>query len=246
MSFIDEATGIVNFKIVYYGPGLAGKTANMRYVYDRTAPERRGKMISLATDTDRTLFFDISPPGIVRVDGHAPRIHLYTVPGPVFYDRSRVMILKGADAVVFVADSQQPRAEANVVSIETLESNLALHGIDLDALPFVLQYNKRDWPHAMTVETLDAHLNPSGWQRFEAIAPKGIGVFDSLKAAWRQVVAQRRVEHAEGDASVPWEGPAPRAEPEARPGRSPMSARPAGAAGPASWLGKIAGRLRRR
>src|SRR5690242_18702940 len=188
MSFIDFEKREINFKIVYYGPGLAGKTSSMQYVYERTSPDSRGKLISLATETERTLFFNFLPQTLAKVRGLGCRLHLYTVPGPVFYDTSRRLILKGVDGVVFVADSQVERAEANVESLENLEQNLELNGFDVEGVPLVLQYNKRDLPNIVSVADLDAALNRDGRERFETIAAKGVGVFDTLKAIAKQVV----------------------------------------------------------
>jgi len=192
MSFLDEAKREINLKIVYYGPGLVGKTTNLQYVYERTDPARKGKMISLATETDRVLFFDFLPATLAEVRGYKPRFHLYTVPGPIFYDKSRAMVLKGVDGVVFVADSQVERAEANVESLEGLESNLAIHGYDFEKVPLVLQYNKRDLPEIATPAEMDEMLNENGRARFEAVARLGTGVFDTLKAIAKQALEAAR------------------------------------------------------
>ena len=146
MSFINYLSREINCKIVYYGPGLCGKTTNLQYIYNRTNPDAKGKMISLATETERTLFFDFLPLEIGEIRGFKTRFHLYTVPGQVFYDASRKLILKGVDGVVFVADSQMLRAEANTESMDNLRTNLAEQGYNLDTLPYVIQYNKRDMP----------------------------------------------------------------------------------------------------
>jgi signal recognition particle receptor subunit beta len=188
MSFINYSTREINFKIVYYGPGLTGKTTNLVHVYNNTDPERRSKMVSLATETERTLFFNFLPTSLDTIRGFHCQLHLYTVPGPVFYDASRVLILKGVDGIVFVADSQEARTEANVESLENLESNLAIHGYALGKVPMVLQYNKRDMPEVLTVADMDAMLNPAGRPRFEAVATQGLGVFDTLKAVAKLVV----------------------------------------------------------
>jgi signal recognition particle receptor subunit beta len=190
VAFIDYAQREINCKIVYYGPGLAGKTTNIHYVYSKTDPAYRTKLLSVATETERTLSFDFRPQSLGEVRGFHCRFHLYTVPGPVFYDPSRVQILKGADGVVFVADSQEARDVANVESLEELESNLALHGQSLGCMPLVLQYNKRDAPNILSVADLDAMLNPAGRPRFEAVASTGSGVFDTLKAVAKQVIAE--------------------------------------------------------
>ncbi len=190
MSFINYSSREINCKIVYYGPGLCGKTTNLQYVYAKTNPEAKGKMISLATETERTLFFDFLPLSLGEIRGFKTRFHLYTVPGQVFYDASRKLILKGVDGVVFVADSQVERMEANLESMENLRVNLAEHGYDLDKIPFVVQYNKRDLPNAADVAELKRLLNPRGVPDFEAVAPTGVGVFDTLKAVAKLVLQE--------------------------------------------------------
>ncbi len=190
MSFINYSSREINCKIVYYGPGLCGKTTNLQYIYGKTNPEAKGKMISLATETERTLFFDFLPLSLCAIRGFKTRFHLYTVPGQVFYDASRKLILKGVDGVVFVADSQNERMDANIESLENLRVNLKDQGYNLDTLPYVVQYNKRDLPNAATMEELKASLNPKGVPDFEAVAPKGVGVFDTLKAVSRLVLME--------------------------------------------------------
>jgi len=190
MSFINYSSREINCKIVYYGPGLCGKTTNLQYVYNKTNPTARGKMISLATETERTLFFDFLPLSLGEIRGFKTRFHLYTVPGQVFYDASRKLILKGVDGVVFVADSQIERMEANIESLENLRENLKEHGYDLDNLPYVIQYNKRDLPNAAPVEELRKLLNPTGVPEFEACATTGQGVFDTLKAVAKLVLQE--------------------------------------------------------
>ena len=192
MTFINYAAREINCKIVYYGPGLCGKTTNLQYIYDRTNPAAKGKLISLATETDRTLFFDFLPLDLGTVRGFKTRFHLYTVPGQVFYDASRKLILKGVDGVVFVADSQEARMDANVESLQNLEKNLIDHGFDLQAIPYVLQLNKRDLPTAISAEELYRQLNFKGEPTFEATAPTGQGVFDTLKAVAKQVLMELR------------------------------------------------------
>ena len=182
MSFINYASREINCKIVYYGPGLCGKTTNLQYVYQKTAPDAKGKMISLATETERTLFFDFLPLALGEIRGFKTRFHLYTVPGQVFYDASRKLILKGVDGVVFVADSQEERFDANIESLDNLRANLKEQGYDLDKLPYVIQYNKRDLPGAMSVEEMHRDLNPTDVLEFEACATSGEGVFETLKA----------------------------------------------------------------
>ena len=163
MSMINYASREINCKIVYYGPGLGGKTTNLEYVYEKVSPNTRGKLISLATETERTLFFDFLPVDLGQIRGFRTRFHLYTVPGQVYYNASRKLILKGVDGVVFVADSQVDRAEANMEAMQNLYDNMAEHGYDLTRMPFVLQYNKRDLPNAAPLAELESMLNP-GWE----------------------------------------------------------------------------------
>ncbi|MDH5492378.1 MAG: GTPase domain-containing protein [Myxococcales bacterium] len=190
MSFINYLSREINCKIVYYGPGLCGKTTNLQFIYNKTNPEAKGKMISLATETERTLFFDFLPLALGEIRGFKTRFHLYTVPGQVFYDASRKLILKGVDGVVFVADSQIARMEANIESLENLRTNLAEQGYSLDKVPYVIQYNKRDMPSIAPVEELRQLLNPTGIPDFEGIAPTGQGVFETLKAIARLVLTE--------------------------------------------------------
>jgi signal recognition particle receptor subunit beta len=163
MSMINYASREINCKIVYYGPGLGGKTTNLEHIYGKVSPDTRGKLISLATETERTLFFDFLPVDLGNIRGFRTRFHLYTVPGQVYYNASRKLILKGVDGVVFVADSQVDRAEANQESMQNLYDNMAEHGYDLTRLPFVVQYNKRDLPNAARIDELQEMLNP-GWE----------------------------------------------------------------------------------
>ena len=192
MTFINYASREINCKIVYYGPGLGGKTTNLQYIYDSTAPQAKGKLISLATETDRTLFFDFLPLDLGSVRGFKTRFHLYTVPGQVFYDASRRLILKGVDGVVFVADSQRERMDANVESLFNLQDNLKQHGYDLRKVPYVLQLNKRDLPNVVPVRDLAAELLRKDEPVFEGVANKGVGVFDTLKAVAKQVLLELR------------------------------------------------------
>lgn len=192
MTFINYASREINCKIVYYGPGLGGKTTNLQYIYDSTAQQAKGKLISLATETDRTLFFDFLPLDLGTVRGFKTRFHLYTVPGQVFYDASRKLILKGVDGVVFVADSQRERMDANVESIYNLEDNLKQHGYDLMKVPYVLQFNKRDLPNISSYDELKRELLRKDEPIFEAVASKGVGVFDTLKAVAKQVLMELR------------------------------------------------------
>jgi mutual gliding-motility protein MglA len=188
MSFINYASREINCKIVYYGPGLCGKTTNLQFVYQKTAPDAKGKMISLATETERTLFFDFLPLSLGEIRGFKTRFHLYTVPGQIFYDASRKLILKGVDGVVFVADSQEERIDANIESLENLRINLKEQGYDLDKLPYIMQYNKRDLPGAMSVEELRRELNATNVPEFEACATTGEGVFETLKAVAKLIL----------------------------------------------------------
>ena len=190
MSFINFAAREINCKIVYYGAGLGGKTTNLQYIFDKTNEKQKGKMISLATETDRTLFFDFLPLDLGTVRGFKTRFHLYTVPGQVFYDASRKLILRGVDGVVFVADSQEERMDANVEAIDNLADNLKEHGYDFGKIPYVLQLNKRDMPTALPVDDLKKQLVRRGEPTFEAVAPVGTGVFETLKEVARQVLVE--------------------------------------------------------
>ena len=192
MSFINYAAREINVKIVYYGPGLCGKTTNLQYIFEKSAPQQKGKLISLATETDRTLFFDFLPLDLGSVRGFKTRFHLYTVPGQVFYDASRKLILKGVDGVVFVADSQEARTDANLESLRNLQENLRENGFDLKTIPYVLQLNKRDLPTAVAVETMYRLLNFKSEPTFEAVATQGVGVFETLKAVAKQVLYELR------------------------------------------------------
>jgi signal recognition particle receptor subunit beta len=190
MTFINYAAREINCKIVYYGPGLCGKTTNLQWIYDKTNPQAKGKLISLATETDRTLFFDFLPLDLGTVRGFKTRFHLYTVPGQVFYDASRKLILKGVDGVIFVADSQEARMEANVESLANLDKNLKEQGYDLKAIPYALQLNKRDLPTAIQAEEMYRQLNFKSEPTFEAVAMNGTGVFDTLKAVAKLVLTE--------------------------------------------------------
>jgi len=192
LTFINYASREINCKIVYYGPGLGGKTTNLQYIYDSTAAQAKGKLISLATETDRTLFFDFLPLDLGTVRGFKTRFHLYTVPGQVFYDASRKLILKGVDGMVFVADSQRERMDANIESLFNLELNLKQHGYDLMKVPYVLQLNKRDLPNVVSTADLTAELRRKEEPVFEGVANRGVGVFDTLKAVAKQVLLELR------------------------------------------------------
>jgi len=188
MSMINYASREINCKIVYYGTGLGGKTTNLEYIYSRVSPETKGKMISLATETERTLFFDFLPIDLGEVRGFKTRFHLYTVPGQVYYNASRRLILKGVDGLVFVADSQASRAEANIEAMHNLYENLETYGYDLESIPFAIQYNKRDVPNVLAPEELRAQINPMGVPDFEGIAIDGTGVFETLSCVSKLVV----------------------------------------------------------
>jgi len=190
VSFINYSSREINCKIVYYGPGLCGKTTNLQYIYRRTNPDQKGKLISLATETERTLFFDFLPLALGDIRGFKVRFHLYTVPGQVFYAASRKLILKGVDGVVFVADSQIERMEANMESLDDLGINLAEQGYDLEKLPFTVQYNKRDLPNVAPLENMNKLLNPKSIPSFEAVAVSGSGVFETLKNVAKQVLIE--------------------------------------------------------
>ena len=190
MTFINYASREINCKIVYYGPGLCGKTTNLQYIYDKTNPNAKGKLISLATETDRTLFFDFLPLELGTVRGFRTRFHLYTVPGQVFYDASRKLILKGVDGVIFVADSQVERMDANVESVENLQANLKTQGYDINTIPFVLQLNKRDLPNVAPVDEMKQLLMRREQPVFEAVAYKGRGVFETLKGVAKLVLQE--------------------------------------------------------
>jgi signal recognition particle receptor subunit beta len=188
MSLINYSSREINCKIVYYGPGLCGKTTNIQYVYNKVDPSTKGKLITLATEMDRTLFFDFLPLELGTVKGFKTRFHLYTVPGQVYYDASRKLILRGVDGIVFVADSQQARYDANIESLYNLHENLDEYKLKLDDVPFVLQYNKRDMENVIDIEDLEQELNPEKFPSFPAVAVKGDGVFDTLKCVAKGVL----------------------------------------------------------
>jgi signal recognition particle receptor subunit beta len=190
LSFINFAAREINCKIVYYGAGLGGKTTNLQIIYQKTAEQQKGKMISLATETERTLFFDFLPLDLGSVRGFKTRIHLYTVPGQVFYDASRKLILRGVDGIVFVADSQEQRMDANVEALENLMSNLQEHGYDFNKIPYVLQLNKRDLPNILSPDALNKELRKKNEAVIEAVAFQGVGVFETLKEIARQVLTE--------------------------------------------------------
>ena len=192
MSFINYAAREINCKIVYYGPGLGGKTTNLQYIYGQTAPDSKGKMISLTGDTERTLFFDFLPLNIGEIRGFKTRFHLYTVPGQHFYDASRKLVLKGVDGIVFVADSQVDRMEENIDSLKSLDTNLREQGYDMHHLPFIFQYNKRDVDNPVPVPVMREQLNKFGAKEIEAVAVDGVGVFDTLKEISKAILKALR------------------------------------------------------
>jgi signal recognition particle receptor subunit beta len=188
--FINFPAREINCKLVYYGPGLGGKTANLQWIYDNTEGPQKGKMISLATETDRTLFFDFLPLDLGSVRGFKTRLHLYTVPGQVFYEASRKLILKGADGVVFVADSQEERLDANLETLDNLREHLKEHKLDFGTIPYVLQLNKRDLPGVLSVEELAKQLQVKGEPVIEGVAINGQGVYETLREVARLVLAE--------------------------------------------------------
>ena len=188
MSLINYSSREINCKIVYYGPGLCGKTTNLQYVFNKVDPSTKGKLITLATEMDRTLFFDFLPLELGTVKGFKTRFHLYTVPGQVYYDASRKLILRGVDGIVFVADSQTARYDANIESLYNLHENLEDYKLKLDDVPFVIQYNKRDMPDVIAIEELEQELNPEKFPSFPAVAVQGDGVFDTLKCVAKGVL----------------------------------------------------------
>jgi len=188
MSLINYSSREINCKIVYYGAGLCGKTTNIQYVYNKVDPGTKGKLITLATEMDRTLFFDFLPLELGTVKGFKTRFHLYTVPGQVYYDASRKLILRGVDGIVFVADSQRSRYDANIESLYNLHENLEEYKLKIEDSPFVVQYNKRDMPEIISLEDLEQELNPEGFPSYEAVAVTGDGVFDTLKAVAKGVL----------------------------------------------------------
>ncbi len=188
MSLINYSTREISCKVVYYGPGLGGKTTNVQYVYGRIRPETKGRLVSLATEMDRTLFIDFLPLDLGPIKGFRTRFHLYTVPGQVYYDASRRLILRGVDGIVFVADSLISRFEANVESLYNLHENLAQHDMKLENVPIAVQYNKRDLRDIIPVTDLQEELNPTRYPHFEAVATQGVGVFDTLKCVSKMVL----------------------------------------------------------
>lgn len=189
MALINYASREINSKIVYYGPGLGGKTTNIKFIYTKLNPSIKGKLISLATELDRTLFFDFLPVDIGTIRGFKTRFHLYTVPGQVFYNASRKLILKGVDGIIFVADSQIERFDDNIESLQNLKDNLTSYHLSIKEIPLVFQYNKRDLPNITSVAELNKAINPLNiYKSFEAVATQGIGVFETLKEVCKHVL----------------------------------------------------------
>jgi small GTP-binding protein len=240
MVFFNYSTMQMAAKIVFYGPGLCGKTTNLQHIYGHTSNDSRGEMVSLETETDRTLFFDLLPIDVGTIAGFKTRIQLYTVPGQVFYNTTRKLVLKGVDGVVFVADSQRPMLQANVESFANLEENLAEIGLKIDEIPLVLQYNKRDLADVCTVEEMDAALNKGSWPSFEASALTGEGVFETLKGISKVTllsIKQKMQKEETGSTSrpaAPTPRPAPRPMPSSPPSSPPVAAQaPAAPSAPA-------------
>ncbi len=209
MVFFNYATMQMAAKIVYYGPGLCGKTTNLHHIYSKTSPQGRGEMVSLETETDRTLFFDLLPLEVGVIGGFKTRLQLYTVPGQVFYNTTRKLVLKGADGIVFVADSQRAMADANVESLKNLRENLKEIGLNLDEMPMVIQLNKRDLPNAMPPAEILRLLDPDArWDSVEAVAVKGEGVFETLKTVSKLTLRTIRQRMAGDDTARPAAPPA--------------------------------------
>jgi len=223
MVFFNYSTMQMAAKVVYYGPGLCGKTTNLHYIYQHTTQESRGEMVSLETETDRTLFFDLLPIDVGSIAGFNTRIQLYTVPGQVFYNTTRKLVLKGVDGVVFVADSQRAMVQANLDSFHNLEENLAEMGLAADTLPLVLQFNKRDLADICTVDEMNASLNRHNWPSFESSAVTGMGVFETLKGISKQTLLSLKKRLGRSEPSSP---PARPAAPAARPVPPPEAAAP--------------------
>jgi signal recognition particle receptor subunit beta len=181
LSFLNYSTREINFKVVYYGPGLSGKTTNIKTIYDKVKADNKGKLVSLATETERTLFFDFFPLDLGTIKGYKVKFHLYTVPGQIYYSSSRKLIMKGVDGIVFVADSQRERFEANIESLQDMMDNLKEYNIDFETLPYVLQLNKRDLPNITPANELIKALRKKNEPVVEAMALKGDGVVETLK-----------------------------------------------------------------
>ena len=219
MVLFNYSTKELTAKVVYYGPGLCGKTTNLQWIHEKVPIKNKGKMLSLATETDRTLFFDFLPIEIGTIRGMKTRIQLYTVPGQVFYNATRRMVLKGADCLVFVVDSQEPMLDASIESFENLRQNLEANEIDADQIPMVLQYNKRDLPNALPLEILNERMNPKGYPFYEAVAIKGVGVEETLKGVTKLVFKSLSVKYGEPAPAAP--APAERSATNPVPGLPP-------------------------
>ncbi len=190
MSFINYPAKEINCKIIYFGPGMSGKTTNVQYIYEHTQQDQRGKLVTLSTENERTLFFDFLPLDVGDVRGYRTRFHLYSIPGQTFYEVSRQFILKGVDGVVFVADSQSEQMDANIESFESLGRSLDRQGYDLHKLPLVFQYNKRDLPGVVTVQELETTFNQTRRPSFEAVANRGLGVMETLQSISQSVIRE--------------------------------------------------------
>jgi len=222
MVSINYALREISCKIVYYGPGLSGKTTNLQFVHGKAPEKARGELISLATEADRTLYFDFLPLDVGQIAGFATKFQLYTVPGQVFYNATRRLVLRGVDGLVFVADSQASKMDENIESLNNMYDNLQECGIDADTMPLVFQWNKRDIPDILPVETLAAALNPRGLPAFEAVAPSGVGVFDTLKKITKMVLEDARSRAVERSGKKqPAAPPRPTAESFPQSGASP-------------------------
>jgi signal recognition particle receptor subunit beta len=222
MVLFNYSTKELTAKVVYYGPGLCGKTTNLQWIHEKLPIKNKGKMLSLATETDRTLFFDFLPIEIGTIRGMRTRIQLYTVPGQVFYNATRRMVLKGADCLVFVCDSQEPMLDANIESFENMRQNLEANEIDPDESPLVFQYNKRDLPNALPLEIINERMNPKGNPFYEAVALKGLGVEETLKGVTKLVFKSLSVKYGEGSGPFPAISTArPAAPPAAQPSAAP-------------------------
>lgn len=232
MVFFNYSTMQMAAKVVYYGPGLCGKTTNLQYIYGHTSNDSRGEMVSLETETDRTLFFDLLPIDVGSIAGFSTRVQLYTVPGQVFYNTTRKLVLKGVDGVVFVADSQRPMLQANIDSLKNLIENLAEMGLSADTIPLVLQYNKRDLADICSVDELNAALNTGNWPHFEASALTGEGVFETLKGISKYTLMSLKQRLQRGAGPSAGARPSPAAPPRARPAAPP--APPAAVAPPSA------------
>ena len=192
MPFVNFATKEINCKIVYYGPGLSGKTVNIKWIYDHIRPESKGELITLATETERTLFFDFVPIEVSNVKGFKVRLHLYTTPGQIIYQASRKLILEGADGIVFVADSQKERHDANLDTLDDMLENMANYKLNVENFPLVFQYNKRDLPNILPVDVLRKDLNRWNKPDFEAIAIQGVGVLETFREITKEVLKKLR------------------------------------------------------